>query len=65
MCDFSRAIYEKGIEQGVERGVEQGIENVVVNMLKANMPLNIIKKATALTESAIFTIAKKFELSVS
>jgi hypothetical protein len=65
MCDFSKAIYEQGVEQGIERGVEQGIENVVVNMLTANMPLDIIEKATALTENAIFTIAKKFELSVS
>ena len=57
MCDFSKAIYEQG--------VEKSLENVVINMLKANMPLVMIKKATELTENAIFTIAKKFGLSVS
>jgi hypothetical protein len=44
---------ERGIEQGIERGIEQGIEQerrtIALNLLRENLPLEMIVKVTGLS----------------
>jgi predicted transposase/invertase (TIGR01784 family) len=37
---------EKGIEQGIEKGIEQGTKDMIRNLLKANIPIEDIARAT-------------------
>lgn len=58
-------VFEQGIEQGIERGIEQGIEQgiqkgeqkkaveIARNALSLGMDINMIAKATGLTEAQI------------
>ena len=61
--DAKRSYY---IEQGIERGIEQGIErgrkenqlSVVKNLLALKIPIEVILKATGLSEEQILSLAK-------
>ena len=46
-------------EKGREEGREEGIEQVAKEMLKNNMPLDLIAKLTKLTIAQIENLAKK------
>lgn len=52
--------FEKGIEQGVKQGIKQGIEEgkliTAKELLKNNIPIDIIVKSTGLTEEEINSI---------
>ena len=52
--------YQTGIEEGIERGIEQGIEKgklmTAKELLKNNIPIDIIVKSTGLTEEEINSI---------
>jgi predicted transposase/invertase (TIGR01784 family) len=37
---------EQGIEQGIEKGIEQGTKDMIRNLLKANIPIEDIARAT-------------------
>ena len=55
---------KQGIEQGIEQGVKQGIEEgskqqkliTAKELLKSNIPIDIIVKSTGLTEEEINSI---------
>ncbi len=55
---------EQGIEQGIERGLEQGLEQGIeitknktaLSLLKENIPLDIISRATGFSEEYLQTI---------
>ena len=52
--------YQTGIHEGIERGIEQGIEKgklmTAKELLKNNIPIDIIVKSTGLTENEINSI---------
>ena len=72
MCDFSKAVLERGIEQGIEKGLEQGIEKgkeenkkaVAEKMLVNKFPLSLIESISELTENAILAIADSLGIDV-
>jgi len=47
MLELQDQRYE-GIEEGIEKGIEKGIERTAFNMLKENVPLELIAKVTNL-----------------
>ncbi|MBQ4418565.1 MAG: hypothetical protein II870_02935 [Synergistaceae bacterium] len=60
--------YEKGFKEGFEKGLEEAREEirraVASNMLKENMPLNLIKTISKLPEDYILSIAEGLGVSV-
>jgi predicted transposase/invertase (TIGR01784 family) len=54
---YVTSIEQMGIEQGIERGIEQGIERgedratqkIALNLLRENVPLEIVARTTGLT----------------
>ncbi len=44
---------DEGISEGITKGIAEEKENIAINMLKDNMPINIIMKYTSLTEKEI------------
>ena len=67
-----REAYEIGYEEGFKEGYEKGLEvareeirrAVASNMLKENMPLNLIKTISKLPEDYILSIAEGLGVSV-
>jgi hypothetical protein len=57
----NQSIYDHGFNQGMEKGIEQGMEqgieknklDIAKNLLKMNIPINDIVKATNLTKEQI------------
>jgi len=43
-------------EQGVERGIEQGVAVVAMNMLKENIPSDVIARVTSLPMDKILSL---------
>ncbi len=72
MCDFSKAVLERGIEQGIEQGIERGIKQgkeeskreVAEKMLTNKLPLSLIESISELTENAILAIADSLGIDV-
>ena len=60
--------YEEGFKEGFEKGLEEAREEirraVASNMLKENMPLNLIKTISKLPEDYILSIAEGLGVSV-
>ena len=56
MCDFSKAVLEKGIEKGKNE--------IVAEMLTEKLPLALIEKISKLTEEAILAIADSLGIDV-
>ncbi|MBQ3626768.1 MAG: hypothetical protein II948_08510 [Synergistaceae bacterium] len=60
--------YEEGFKEGYEKGLEEAREEirraVASNMLKENMPLNLIKTISKLPEDYILSIAEGLGVSV-
>ncbi len=44
---------QQGIEQGVQQGIEQGKMEIARNMLRENVPADIISKCTGLSQEAV------------
>ena len=48
-----------GIQKGIQKGVESTLETVALSMLKLNIDINLIEKATGLTAEEITTLQQK------
>jgi predicted transposase/invertase (TIGR01784 family) len=44
-----QSILSEGKEEGLEEGIELGVRRVAVNLLKENMPVEMVAKVTGLT----------------
>ena len=51
--DREKMAYKEGIETGYDRGVKEGIEITVQNLLKLNLDIDTISKATGLSKEQI------------
>ena len=51
--------FEKGLSQGRQEGLSQGKQEVIMNMVKNGMSVELISKATGLSEEEINTLQKK------
>lgn len=49
---FNRGL-EKGIQKGIQKGIDKGVEKVAIGMLKLNIDVDIIQKATGLSMEKI------------
>lgn len=56
--------FEKGFENGIEKGIEQGIEqeklHIAINLLKSNLPIELIAQTTELTLEKIEELKNNF-----
>lgn len=64
------AAYEDGMEQGIEKGIEKGIAKekknselekkaIVINLIKLGLTIDVITKATSLSEEEIEKIKEE------
>jgi len=55
--------YQDGLKDGIRKGIQKGVENtleaVAISMLKLNVELEIIQKATGLTLEEIEKLRQK------
>ena len=49
----------EGISEGIQKGIKSGVEKVAISMLKLNVELDIIQKATGLTLEEIEKLRQK------
>ena len=56
--------YQMGISDGIKRGIDKGIEKVAVSMLKLNINMELIQKATGLSIENIEKIKKQIQLKL-
>ncbi len=49
----------EGIREGIQKGIKNGVEKVAISMLKLNVELDIIQKATGLTLEEIEKLRQK------
>ena len=49
----------EGIREGIQKGIQSGVEKVAISMLKLNVDLDIIQKATGLTVEEIEKLRQK------
>ena len=55
----------RGEVRGERRGEKRTQERVVINMLKKNLPLNLIQEITQLSEGVVLNIAKKIGVNIT
>ncbi len=51
--------YQDGLKEGLKKGVENTLEVVAISMLKLNLDIEIIQKATSLTVEEIEKLQQK------
>ncbi len=49
----------EGIQEGIQKGIQSGVEKVAISMLKLNLDLSVIQKATGLTLEEIEKLRQK------
>ena len=67
MCEFSEALINQGLEKGLEKGRKEGIEQgewkksieIAQNLLAMHTPIEVVVKATKLSQSEVEKIAKE------
>lgn len=72
MCEFSEALINQGREQGLEIGLkkgleegrEQGVTRVAQNMLRKNIPIELVVELTGLTVSQVEKLAEEMAIQV-
>ena len=76
MCEFSEALIEQGREEGIEQGIEQGREEgieqgklkksieIAQNLLAMHTPIEVVVKATQLSQSEVERLAKEISCKV-
>ena len=48
---------EQGMEQGIQQGMQQGIQNVAKKMIENNIPLDVIKSSTGLSDEELAALS--------
>ena len=48
---------EQGMQQGMEQGIQQGIQNVAKKMIENNIPLDVIKSSTGLSDEELAALS--------
>ena len=48
---------EQGIQQGIQQGMQQGIQNVAKKMIENNIPLDVIKSSTGLSDEELAALS--------
>ena len=48
---------EEGLKRGMERGMQQGIQNVAKKMIENNIPLDVIKSSTGLSDEELAALS--------
>ena len=51
--------YQDGLKEGIREGIQNGVKKVAISMLKLNVDLEIIQKATGLTLEEIEKLRQK------
>ena len=46
-----------GMEQGMQQGIQQGIQNVAKKMIENNIPLDVIKSSTGLSDEELAALS--------
>ena len=52
---------DEGISEGITQGIAEGINKTAINMLKDNMPIDVIMKYTSLTKKTIEKLKKNLK----
>ena len=48
---------QQGIQQGIQQGMQQGIQNVAKKMIENNIPLDVIKSSTGLSDEELAALS--------
>ena len=48
---------QQGIQQGMQQGIQQGIQNVAKKMIENNIPLDVIKSSTGLSDEELAALS--------
>lgn len=48
---------KRGMERGMKLGMEQGIQNVAKKMIENNIPLDVIKSSTGLSDEELAALS--------
>ena len=48
---------QQGMEQGIQQGMQQGIQNVAKKMIENNIPLDVIKSSTGLSDEELAALS--------
>ncbi len=52
---------DEGITEGITKGIAEEKDNIAINLLKMNMPINTIEKATGLSEKELKKLSEKLK----
>ena len=59
MCNLSEGIEQRGIEKGIEKGTEEAKLSMAVEMLKANLSMELIERVTKLPPEVLRGLTKQ------
>ena len=62
---WSQEARQEGLQEGRQEGIDRANERVAADMLKKNLPLQLIEEISKLSESVIRNIAASIGVAVS